>query len=394
MARGSPRAYGDRVNRRLRRRAPWASCLALAATALLAPSAIAAPEAGASAKPDLVISKGSVKISKGRVKGSFTVKNKGGARAGRSTAVLKARISGKTRAIKRFRVGALRASKARRFKLSVKKPKRLASTASLRVCADSRGKIGETSEGDNCRTVSPKKSGGGGGGALGSNPTSPVQFTKDTVFKLGSYWITVPQSYDASHKTPITLFVWMHGCGGESSGDISTISPGGAAQSYIAIAVDGREDQCWDPNVDQPKVLGAIADVETHFDINKRHVVIGGYSSGGDLAYRTAFYNSRMFAGLLAENTSPFRDTGSTQAASLKAASFKFHVVHLAHQSDDTYGIAGVRQEVGALKSAGFPAELIERPGSHYDDSTGDFGTDHDLQTVLLPHLTDNWRSP
>jgi hypothetical protein len=44
-------------------------------------------------------------------------------------------------------------------------------------------------------------------------------------------------------------------------------------------------------------------------------VVIGRYSSGGDLAYRIAFYHALMFAGLLAENTSPLRDTGSTTGA-------------------------------------------------------------------------------
>ncbi len=35
------------------------------------------------------------------------------------------------------------------------------------------------------------------------------------MFKLGAYWITVPQAYDSSHNTPTTLFVWSHGCGGQ-----------------------------------------------------------------------------------------------------------------------------------------------------------------------------------
>jgi predicted esterase len=142
------------------------------------------------------------------------------------------------------------------------------------------------------------------------------------------------------------------------------------------------------------QVLAAIANVKTHFNINPRRVILGGYSSGGDLAYRTAFYNAGMFAGVLAENTSPFRDTGSTQSASLAAATWKFHVVHLAHTEDETYPIAGVRNETDAMAAAGFPITRIERPGTHYDSDAGDTETNHDVRTLLLPHLNDPWLSP
>ena len=249
--------------------------------------------------------------------------------------------------------------------------------------------------------VARRGSGGptSGGPTSGSSvPAHPIAFTKDTVFTLDSsqsrYWIDVPGTYDERHRTPTELFVWLHGCGGEAAGDIFTISPGGSGQRYIAVAVGGREGACWDPGADQATVLAAIADVESHFNVDPHRVVIGGYSSGGDLAYRTAFYHARLFAGLLAENTSPFRDTGSSQAASLAAAAWKFHVVHLAHTEDDVYPIDTVRRETDALTAAGFPIERIERPGNHFDDSTADAGTDHDLQTLLLPHLDDNWRSP
>src|SRR5581483_589034 len=113
---------------------------------------------------------------------------------------------------------------------------------------------------------------------------------------------------------------------------------------------------------DVPKVLAAIADVETHFNINRRRVIIAGYSSGGDLAYRTIFYNADTFAGILAINTSPFRDTGSTQTQSLAAAAWKFNVVHIAHTSDETYPLAGVTAEINAMKQAGFPVNFITRP--------------------------------
>ena len=290
--------------------------------------------------------------------------------------------------MKRFKVRSIRRRAARKVRVSVKLPGGLpAGTRPLRVCVDTRRKVRERREANNCRRV----------GTLvvheNSRPKNPVSFSKNRVFKLDAYWIYVPTSYDATHNTPFTLFVWLHGCGGLSSGDISTVSPGGA-QNYIAIAPDGREGSCWNVSADPATVLAAVAAVRTHFNINRRRVIVGGYSSGGDLAYRTAFYNASLFAGVLAENTSPFRDTGSSESASLAAATWRFNVVHLAHTDDDTYPIAGVREETDAMKAAGFPIQRIERPGGHFDDDTATTGTDHDLRMLLLPRINDGWMGP
>jgi predicted esterase len=193
--------------------------------------------------------------------------------------------------------------------------------------------------------------------------------------------------------------VWLHGCGGEASGDIYSVSPGGT-RNYISIAVGGREDTCWDVNADTPKVLAAIANIKTHFNIDPRRVVLGGYSSGGDLSYRTAFYNAKSFAGLLIENSTPFRDTGSSQSASLAAAAWKFNVVHLAHLQDSAYPIAGVRTETNAMTDAGFPMHRIEVDGGHYDDAGAEEnghavpGTSADLRTYLLPYMSEDWLAP
>lgn len=370
---------------------------------------VAAPAFGAASRqvrprPDLVVSHGTVSAHGHRMTGNFTVRNQGTARAAHSRAKLKIYVSrGHAWTAGAFPVRAISPSQSRIVRFAGNEPQGLpAGTFRVSACADSGGVVSERSESDNCRwigkiTVAASGTPGTGGSGSDTTPTDPIPFQKDTVFSLqdpqSTYWVFVPDAYDAANTTPIELFVWMHGCGGEGAGDIYTISPGGD-QSYIAISIGGREDDCWDPDVDQDKVLAAIADIETHFNINRHRVIIGGYSSGGDLAYRTAFYHSTMFAGLLAENTSPFRDTGSTAAQSLAAASFKFHVVHLAHTEDETYPIGGVRSEISQLTNAGFPVQLIERPGDHYDDSDATSGTDHDLQAYLLPHLTDGWRSP
>jgi predicted esterase len=234
-------------------------------------------------------------------------------------------------------------------------------------------------------------------------PPEPIPFTKGVAFTLddpqGNYWIYVPAAYDSSHQTPTPLLVWLHGCGGESAGDINTVSPGGG-QDWISIAVGGREGGCWDPGGDGAKVTAAIAGAKSHFNVDPQRVILGGYSSGGDLAYRLAFYESGSYAGVLAENTAPFRDTGSSQAASLAAATTKLHVVHLAHLQDTTYPIAQVRAETDAMVAAGFPLTRIEADGTHYDEPGAIVnghpvpGTDADLVNLLLPHIDDGWRSP
>jgi len=230
-------------------------------------------------------------------------------------------------------------------------------------------------------------------------PPDPIAYTPDTPFQNGDDWIDVPQAYDGTNQTPIELLVWLHGCGGYSSGDIWMVSPGGA-QSWISLAVGGEEGSCWDVDNDPARVLASIDAIETHFNIARKHVVIGGYSSGGDLTYRTAFYNAARFAGAIVENSSPFRDTGSTEDASLAAASWKFNVVHLAHLQDQTYPIDGVRTETDEMSNAGFPMQRIEVDGGHWDDpgaiENGNAvpGTAADLATYLLPQLDAGWTAP
>ncbi len=226
---------------------------------------------------------------------------------------------------------------------------------------------------------------------------TPIPYTADTpkfVDDAQDYYLHVPASYRAD--SPSILFVWLHGCGGFSSGDIWSVT--GAGQDWITIAPTGAEGSCWSMSNGPGQVLNAIAEVKTHFNVNTDKIVIGGYSSGGDLAYRTAFYNASVFAGVLAENTSPFRDTGASQTASLAAAgTHKFHVVHLAHLQDTTYPIASVRTETNALSNAGFPMTRIERNGTHYDQAGATVngvavpGTEADVHTYLLPHLRDGW---
>ncbi len=223
-------------------------------------------------------------------------------------------------------------------------------------------------------------------------PTDPISHPVATpFFHAGGgaeYWGFIPRGYDATNQTPTKLFVWLHGCGGEAEGDAWVVDPGaeeGVEQDWMTLSLGGRDGGCWNPLAEtEPLLLAAIADFETHFNVDRRRVILGGYSSGGDLAYRTAFNHSSLFAELLIENSAPFRDTEESQTELLGAATTKFPIVHLAHASDNTYRLAEVEPEIEAVRAAGFPVEFIVKPGGHSDSHT-----DPDLISLLLPHLDD-----
>jgi CARDB len=408
--------------------------------------ATTADAASASVRPraDLrVVAHGAPTLDAGRITGTVVVRNTGRRAAPRTSVAILVRWSGRDHAAGRVGVPALGAGATKTVRIALRAPSGLRLPATARACADARHVVRERSEVDNCRglgavravkappaasvgTVAPVSSQSvaspppsAPSPTSPSAPTSPVTsdppalpvdpppvqdpppdppastvppapipYTPDTAFKLGGSWLDVPSSYDATHQTPTELFVWLYGCWGDPRVDLDVVKPppGGP---YIALAVGGIDHPCWDPNSDQDVVRNAIAAVKSHFNIDPKRVVLGGYSSGGDIAYRLAFYHAYEYAGVLALNTSPFKDTGSTQAQSLAAAAYKFHVVHLAHLGDEAYNIDQVRQETEAMRAAGFPIVRVERPGVHHDDNTFP-----DVQAYLLPHLADGWRAP
>jgi predicted esterase len=226
----------------------------------------------------------------------------------------------------------------------------------------------------------------------------PVTYDANGYFHLDSgqsaYVGYKPDTY--SDSKPISLLIWLHGCGADTEGDLSMVAPPSSrqTQSYIAISIGGRDGDCWSVDTDTPKVLAALVDVAKHFNINPRKVYLGGYSSGGDLAYRVGFQHSSLFAGLLVENSDPFQDTGLTQSSALASASWKINIAHLAHSSDETYHIANVRAHLNTLTANGFPVTLIEKSGSSYDPDTSSSGTTYDLIHFLLPYIDAGWESP
>ena len=353
---------------------------------------------------------GSAHVGGGRLRGDFTVKNEGPATSSALTAAItllgpKSKGKAPKLTVADAKVHALAPGAKQHFPIKVALPASVKSGHwSVVVCAGRCARIGSF-------TVS----GGGRRQKVATAPNAPTlpaptppAATPDCIPSTGpiaynegealhratgcgvEYWGYVPSAYDAS--TPMPLLVWMHGCGGEAEGDAYTVGTKAEEEPepWLTLSLGGRDGGCWNPLAEtEPLVMAALADFEAHFNVDHHRVYLGGYSSGGDLAYRTGFRHSSTFAALLIENSTPFRDTESTPAESLSAASVKFHIAHLAHTGDMEYPIATVQSEIETVEEAGFEVELIERPGGHSDGST-----DPDLRELLLPEIERGWTSP
>jgi predicted esterase len=234
-------------------------------------------------------------------------------------------------------------------------------------------------------------------------------------FFTSGYWTVVPPSYDSTNQTAETLLVWMHGCDGSAEADSFYLSNYSTDRPYIVISLNGPEGEgagpsCWDTGdqSDSQQVLADIASAETHFNVNRRRVIIAGYSSGGDLAYQTIFLHADTFAGILAINTDPVRDNtfNDNLSAAIAGAAWKFPIIQVMHVSDTTYPPSTVQPHLAALQSAGFPVTADDPAGDHYDNdapdgcddvtpSTCTSGTDADVARYLTSSIAgDGWQSP
>ncbi len=361
--------------------------LALALGAAVAPS-----QAGGERRPDLVVRGGPVTLDAGRLEGELTVAVRGRGTAPRSTTVLTLTGAGAPRPLASYAVRRVRPGAARTVAVAATLPAGLpAGTWTVTACADGTQRVRERRERNNCRAVGTFTTTAPTGPPTSTVPTAPIAFPRGVPFRVGAssgdYWAYVPTAYDGSHQTPTRVLVWMHGCGGTAKDDAWSVSPGGA-QDWVTVSVGGRDGGCWSVPGDATKVLAALDDLRTHFNVDPRRVVVGGYSSGGLLAYQTAFRNAWRFAGVLVENAAPFYGTGSSPAESLAAAGWRFPVRHLAHTGDDVFPLATVRSELAATRDAGHPVTLVERPGAHWDPQTVS-----DLRTYLLPAMA-GWVAP
>jgi predicted esterase len=147
--------------------------------------------------------------------------------------------------------------------------------------------------------------------------------------------------------------------------------------------------------------MRAIADVKTRLAIKDNEVILGGYSSGGDVGYPIIFKNSKSFALALFENTAPGNAAQSTTLAQSAAPQngWRFPIRHLCHDNDEigTYKCAALRGIIGAggtFATLGHASVLHEMDGTHWMPDANGRGTWADFHATLRPYLSQTWTTP
>lgn len=221
------------------------------------------------------------------------------------------------------------------------------------------------------------------------NPDANGFFTLTSA--ASDYVVRLPPGYDTLNPVPQRLLVAIHGCG-DTALNFATWAAVPVAlrgtQNYIAIAIGGQDGACFNTSSDTALVSAAIEHVRSCFYVHRRHIVLGGYSTGGMLAYKMAVSPGLVYAGVLIENSGLSQAVGGVGNvdAALDAAIWPLNVGHTARLSDASFTITGVRVDRDKLTAHAFPVQYREL------DGTGD-GDSDDWALYLIP-LMANWASP
>jgi predicted esterase len=228
----------------------------------------------------------------------------------------------------------------------------------------------------------------------GPAPTSACNITKDgqgffTRTSGGATYVAyVPPSYTGAE--PMPALVAMHGCA-DTAANFATwaVAPFDtrATQKYIGISLGGESgsNKCWSMGADDAKVLAAVDDLAKCFWIHRKKVVVGGFSSGGQLAYRVGLSRADRFAGVAIECSGLYA-AGIDAGTLLSGAAKKLPIAHRAHTSDTVFPIAKVEADWAKITAAGFPLATSKTAGGHD-------GASADWTGFLLPQMA-SWTSP
>lgn len=218
------------------------------------------------------------------------------------------------------------------------------------------------------------------------NPDANGFFTLTSA--ASNYVVRLPVGYETAHPRPSRLLVALHGCG-DTAFNFATWAAAPfalrAQQNYIAMSVGGREGTCWNLGSDEALVAAAIAHVRSCFFVHQERIVLAGYSSGGDLAYKLAMKDALVYAGVLIEHSTLSYAVVNVDNV-LNAAGWKLNVGHIAGTNDSVYPISVVRGDRDAIMTHGFPMQYRETSSDHG-------GSSADWDSYLIP-LMSKWTTP
>ncbi len=88
----------------------------------------------------------------------------------------------------------------------------------------------------------------------------------------------------------------------------------------------------------------AVEAVSKCFWVHQKKVVLAGYSSGGELAYRVGLEDAAHYAGIIIEDSGLYA-AGTPADTLLANAAWKLNIAHRTHTSDTTFPLAQVKAD-------------------------------------------------
>ena len=108
------------------------------------------------------------------------------------------------------------------------------------------------------------------------------------------YSIKLPNNYEPNKKYP--LLVFLHGSGSDEQGLLKSPRSGG---NFIEIAPLARDIyRAYASDNSQKDIIEAIDDVSKCFAVDKKNIIIGGFSMGGYGALRTYYEHPELYKGI------------------------------------------------------------------------------------------------
>ena len=212
-----------------------------------------------------------------------------------------------------------------------------------------------------------------GGGDSGARPNCPyaahAKGLTTHAISGTTYAVYVPASYQST--TPMRAIVALHGTGDSPTNFITYLWKANAdAQGLIIVAPKGTffsngQGPAWS-NADLPRVLAALDEVQSCFNVAPKRTLVSGFSAGAHMAYFVGLKQAQRFAGIAIAAGSLYGGAEYLNGgASLFPAAWKVPVVHFHGTQDQSVPYGFGEQSRDKLVAAGHPVQFHAFSGGH-----------------------------
>ena len=181
--------------------------------------------------------------------------------------------------------------------------------------------------------------------------------------------VFVPMHYEQNYSYP--LVVWLHD-EGEDATLLPSIMSGLDLRNYVGVAPESLHESVtggygWyqvprSIEDSERTVMNAINDACSRFNIGSNRIFLAGFGTGGTMAYRLAFQQPELFAGVLSFN-GPLPN-GLAPLSGLKNCR-KLPVFWAHCRQDDLFCENRLCDQLKLLHVAGFDLTLRQYPFDH-----------------------------